>query len=278
MANALNQILICDALSLMKNLKDESVDFIITSPPYGKLRKYKGFTFDFESIARESYRVLKQDSIMVWVVADETIKGSETLDSFKQALFFKEQVGFKLHDTMIYEKNSSSPNIHHRRYMHTFEYMFVLLKGNKPKAFNPITRPTKNAGKKRGGRSKTQRNGEKKNYGSATHYANECIMGNVWKMNTGVASGDDRLAFNHPAPFPQLLAERHILTWTNQGDIVLDYLAGSGTTLAMAKKHNRNFIGCDISEAYVENALERLGRVIPETAKVVAPEFRKSLF
>lgn len=274
----LNQVYACDALSLMKELEDESVDFIITSPPYGKLRKYKGFVFDFESIARESYRVLKQDSVMVWVVADETIKGSETLNSFKQALFFKEQVGFKIHDTMIYEKNSSSPNIHHRRYMHTFEYMFVLLKGNKPKAFNPIMRPTKNAGKKRGGRSKTQRNGEKKHYGSATHYAAECIMGNVWKMNTGVASGDDRISFKHPAPFPQLLAERHILTWTNPEEIVLDYLAGSGTSLAMAKKHNRQFIGCDISEEYIANARERISRVVPAGVSPDAKPASSSLF
>ena len=93
-----------DCLELMKNIPDGSVDLTVTSPPYDNLRTYNGFSWDFEETAKELYRITKSGGIVVWIVGDSyDKKGSETLTSFKQALFFKD-LGFNVHDTMIYQK------------------------------------------------------------------------------------------------------------------------------------------------------------------------------
>ena len=100
----LNTIFNEDCLNTMRAMPDGVIDLVITSPPYDDLRNYKGYSFDFESIAKELFRVVKEGGVVVWVVGDATVDGSETGTSFRQALFFKE-VGFNLHDTMIYMKN-----------------------------------------------------------------------------------------------------------------------------------------------------------------------------
>ena len=92
----------------MARMPDGFIDLTVTSPPYDNLRAYSGYSFDFEAVAKELYRVTKQGGVVIWVVGDATIKGSETGTSFRQALFFKE-IGFNLHDTMIYAKNSYVP-------------------------------------------------------------------------------------------------------------------------------------------------------------------------
>jgi site-specific DNA-methyltransferase (adenine-specific) len=169
----------------------------------------------------------------VWVVGDATIKGSETGTSFKQALYFKE-VGFNLHDTMIYEK-STSPFPMHTRYNQLFEYMFVFTKSQQP-TFNPIKTATKTGGQKRvkdGGYR--QKDGTIKPAGSETRKMTKTI-GNIWRYSVG-GKGN-----GHPATFPEQLAHDHIISWSNEGDIILDPFAGSGTTGKMAKLLNRNFI------------------------------------
>jgi site-specific DNA-methyltransferase (adenine-specific) len=264
-----------DCLAVMKTLEDNSIDLTVTSPPYDNLRTYKGYTFDFEGIAKELYRVTKEGGIVVWVVGDATIKGSETGTSFKQALYFKE-IGFNLHDTMIYQKNSYPfPPVN--RYYQQFEYMFVLSKG-KPKTYN-IQRQ-ENIWKQKNKHSSTQRNSD----GTTSNLKYETgkdtrKMDNVWKIDTGYMRGTkDKIAFKHPATFPDLLSERHILSWSNEGDIVLDPMCGSGTTLKMAKKNNRNFIGIDCSEEYCKIAQARIGDIeieqlgtVSETVKSKKP-------
>jgi DNA modification methylase len=249
------EILHGDCLELMKDIPDKSIDMILTSPPYDNLRDYNGYTFDFEGIAKELFRVTKQGGVVVWVVGDATIKGSETGTSFKQALYFKE-IGFNLHDTMIYQKNSYPfPPVN--RYYQQFEYMFVLSKG-KPKTYN-IQRQ-ENIWKQKEKHSSTQRNSD----GTTSNLKYETgldtrKMDNVWKIDTGYMRGSkDKITFEHPATFPDLLAERHILSWSNEGDTVLDPMAGSGTTLKMAQKNNRNYIGIEISQEYIDIINARL--------------------
>lgn len=244
----INQIFTGECLQVMKNFPEKTIDLTVTSPPYDNLRTYNGYTFNFEGIASELYRITKDGGVVVWVVGDATINGSETGTSFKQALYFKE-IGFNLHDTMIWEKNTFSspfPN----RYHQVFEYMFVLSKG-KPK-FNPIEdRKNRCVGEKR---IITIREAD----GSLHRRSSKIIKEygkrfNVWKMATAKNE--------HPAPFPEKLAEDHILSWSNEGDIILDPMAGSGTTLKMAKKNNRNYIGIEISKEYVEIINKRLADI-----------------
>jgi site-specific DNA-methyltransferase (adenine-specific) len=249
----LNKILQGDCLEAMKGFVPESIDLVITSPPYDNLRDYKGYSFDFEGIAKELYRVIKRGGVIVWVVGDATIDGSETGTSFKQALFFK-QIGFNLHDTMIWHK--SSPPLTHKRYEQHFEYMFVFSKGP-PKTFNPI----KSAKLWKDNRThKVVRREKDGSYDVGfIGQQEDKIIGNVWHMNTGGGHATkDKVAFGHPAIFPEELASNHILSWSNEDDIVLDPMNGSGTTTKMAKFLGRNYIGIEISPEYCKIAEDRL--------------------
>ena len=235
----------------MKGMTENSIDLTVTSPPYDNLRTYNGFTFDFEGITRELYRITKVGGVVVWVVGDATIKGSETGTSFKQALYFKE-IGFNLHDTMIYQK--STPPLTHNRYEQNFEYMFVFSKG-KPNTFNGIKVPRKYKDNRKD-KAFGKNNDDSIDRGYSTQ--NKSVLKtNVWNIFAGGGSSD-KIASEHPAIFPEKLAEDHILSWSNEGDTVLDPMAGSGTTLKMAKKNNRNYIGIEISKEYIDIINKRL--------------------
>lgn len=248
----MNKVIQGDCLEVMKTLEDNSVDMVLTSPPYDNLRDYKGYTFNFEGIASEIFRVLKDGGVCVWVVGDATIKGSETGTSFRQALYFKD-IGFNLHDTMIYQKNSY-PFPPSNKYFGVFEYMFIFSKGS-PKTSNLIRVPTVGiCGKK----NTRQKDGSLKVMGYETGKKNR-IKENIWKYEVGFNKSTlDKISFNHPATFPEKLAEDHILSWSNEGDIILDPMAGSGTTLKMAKKNNRKYIGIEISSEYIDIINKRI--------------------
>lgn len=259
MQEFLNRVIHGDCSEIMAYMPNESVDLTVTSPPYDNLRTYKGFIFPFEDIAKGLYRVTKQGGVVVWVVGDShDKKGSETLTSFKQALFFKE-IGFNIHDTMIYRKNSY-PFPPSNRYYQQFEYMFVLSKG-KPKTTNLLRQETK--WKKNTKEVSTTRNAD----GSTSEMKYEKgkdtrILDNVWDLNTGyMRTTKDKFAYEHPAMFPEKLAEDHILTWSNPGDIIFDPMCGAGTTLKMAYANKRCFIGIDYSTEYVELSQKRLEQV-----------------
>jgi site-specific DNA-methyltransferase (adenine-specific) len=241
---------------ILGSLDSNSIDLTVTSPPYDNLRNYKGFTFDFESIAKELYRVTKNGGVVVWIVGDATINGSETGTSFKQALYFKE-IGFNLHDTMIWKKpNFANPSSN--RYHQTFEYMFVLSKG-KPNTFNSI-KDRKNiyAGNlgSVGVNTSTQIDGSKK-IRERKVISEFGQRHNVWEINT---SGQENMGktIAHPATFPEKLVHDHIISWSNEGDIVLDCFLGSGTTGKVAKQLNRHFIGIEISPEYLEISKQRI--------------------
>ncbi len=236
----------------MQNMSNNYIDFVITSPPYDNLRNYNGYHFEFENIAKELFRVLKVGGIVVWVVADATIDGSETGTSFKQALFFKE-IGFKLHDTMIYYKKNPIPRAGNRYYQH-FEYMFAFSKGS-PKTFNPITEPTKRRGFGTAGNRKRDGNRNYKRYKRKT----EKRVGNVFFYSVGGGnSTKDKIAYKHPAIFPEKLVADQINTWTNENDLIYDPFMGSGTTAKIAHLLKRRWIGSEISKEYVEISEERL--------------------
>ena len=242
--------------TVMATLKEESVDLTVTSPPYDNIRDYKGYCFeedDFKEIVKQLYRITKKGGVVVWVVGDATMKGSETGTSFRQALGFMEG-GFKLHDTMIYEKNTSSFPAQRKgkRYTQIFEYMFVFCKG-KIKTGNLICdKANKWAGHTNWGKN-TQRgkNGELKKTKDIKPVPDFSPRNNIWKYNVGKGfNSSDNESHKHPAIFPEKLAEDHILSWSNEGDVVLDPFMGSGTTCKMAKKNGRKYIGIDTSEEY----------------------------
>jgi DNA modification methylase len=259
----LNRIICGDNVDIMQQMDADSVDLTITSPPYDNLRTYNGYSFDFENVARELYRVTKPGGAVVWVVADATVNGSETLTSFKQAIFFRE-IGFNVHDTMIYAKTNpfGSSGKGQLRYRQAFEYMFVFSKG-KIATFNPQKEPCVKAGKveKSSTRKAAQADGlsfDAKREIEVT-INQEKVLRNIWEYHTGyMHSAKDKIAFEHPAIFPEKLVNDHIISWSNPSDIVFDPFGGSGTTAKMAKLTGRQYISVDISEEYCELARKRL--------------------
>ncbi len=245
-----------DCLQVMKSFEDGSVDLVVTSPPYDNLRNYNGYSFDFEGVVKELFRVVKKGGVIVWVIGDATINGSETGTSFRQALYFRE-VGFNLHDTMIFQKKNPIPQIYRRRYNNEFEYMFVFSKGA-VKTHNPIMVASLHAGLELNGTTyKNYSKNMQKRGKMAKPVKNQKIKGNIWTYVVGKKK-EDQEAKEHPAPFPCQLAEDHILSWSKKEDLVLDPMCGSGTTCKVAKKLGRNYIGIDISKEYCEIAKKRL--------------------
>lgn len=235
-----------DCLQTMERMDSGILDLVLTSPPYDNLRTYNGYSFDFEAIAKQLFRVLNKDGILVWVVGDATIKGSESGSSFRQALFFQ-QLGFKLHDTMIYEKNSPAypAQAKGNRYTQIFEYMFVFAKGEVLKQLI-CDKPNKWAGHK-------DFSGKLKN-----PVPDFSPRNNIWRYVT---------SFNgvkHPAPFPEQLAIDHIVSWSKPNALVYDPFMGSGTTAVAAIKTGRQWIGSEVSDEYAQIANQRIAQLEQE--------------
>lgn len=248
-----------DCLDVMKDMSDKTVDLTVTSPPYDNLRSYNGNNDKWnvsvwKSVIIDLFRITKDGGVVVWIVADATIKGSETGTSFRQALHFID-VGFNLHDTMIWNKQNCSSIGSMNRYENTFEYMFVFSKG-KPKTANIIKdKPNKRAGEIQNG-SIRQKDGVVK---KTSNYGKKVIekfgrRANVWDIFPA-KSKKERL---HPAPFSERLANDHIISWSNPCEVVFDPFMGSGTTGKMALLNSRNFIGIELDKKYFEIAKERM--------------------
>ena len=253
------KLILGDCLDKMKEMDDGCIDLTVTSCPYDNLRTYDGiidtWNFDkFKDIAKELYRVTAEGGVVVWVIGDSTVKGSETGTSFRQALYFME-LGFNLHDTMIWNKGSFAfPS--KGRYHQVFEYMFIFSKGT-PKTFNPIKdRENKYVGTR--GASGRKTNGER-NTGKSEVREKWGQRFNIWNYPIGGGhSASDKIAFEHPAIFPEKLAEDHILSWSNEGDVVFDPFMGSGTTGKMAILNNRKFIGIELNDDYFNISKKRI--------------------
>jgi len=257
-----------DNVKILKQFPDNCIDLVVTSPPYDNLRTYnknidKIWNFNvFTNIAKELSRVLKNDGIIVWVVGDATINGSETGSSFRQALYFKDECGLNLHDTMIYAK-SGFHNPESNRYHQVFEYMFIFSKG-KPKTFNPIidrknkysgqTNWGKNTYRDKEGNFKTRRKKLIEEFGKRF---------NIWYYTIGGGFGQkDKIAYKHPATFPEQLAYDHIISWSNENDIVLDPFMGSGTVAKQCEILNRKWVGIEINEEYCDITKQRIKNLV----------------
>lgn len=257
----LNKINIGNNVSIMNKMPDNSIDLVITSPPYDDLRDYENkITWDFsvfKKVANQLYRIVKKGGIVVWIIGDKTKDGNKSLTSFKQALYLQ-KIGFYMYDVIIYEKAGSGPP-HSKRYFNTFEYMFILSKG-KPKTVNLLTDKKNNCAgmttysdiTRREKDGTLTKKGKKviKEYGVRT---------NIWRYNNGKGfATKDSIAYKHPAIFPEKLVDDHILSWSNPGDIVLDPFGGSGTTAKESIKLGRNWIYIEKVKDYAEIAEERI--------------------
>ncbi len=250
----LNRFIAADAVSYMgRYIPSGFVDLTITSPPYDNLRHYKGYSFSAKRMLGALYRVTKPGGVVVWIVGDK-MNGGRSLTSFEHAFIAREQ-GFRMHDVMIYQKRNT-PFMRSNAYTNCYEFMLVLSKGS-PKTFNPIQVPTKRHGPEMVVHNKGP---DAINRKTLVELKKMKTKTNIWDYAVGLGgSTRDRIAFKHPAIFPEKLAEDHILSWSNKGDLVFDPMCGSGTTCKMAQLHGRNWLGIDVSEDYIAIARERLG-------------------
>jgi len=261
----MNQVILSNCIDGMKSLEDEVIDLCVTSPPYDDLRSYNdssSWNFDtFKLVAEQLYRVTKTGGVVVWVVGDATIRGSETGSSFRQCLHFMD-LGFILHDTMIYEKNGSPFPARRdgNRYSQVFEYMFVLSKKTKPKTAHLLCdKPNRWAGYTHFGSGTIRKKDGTLVERNIKPIPEFSPRNNIWKYNTGKNySTKDAVAFEHPAIFPEDLARDHILTWSNESDLVLDPFMGSGTTAVCCIETNRNYIGYEVDETYYDVCNRRI--------------------
>ena len=233
-------------------MQPESVDLVVTSPPYDDLRTYGGHSWDFYGVAWLLKRVLKPGGVIVWVVNDQTKDGSETGTSMEQALHFR-RIGMRLHDTMVYE--TAKPPMNDKRYQAAWEYMFVFTKGA-PRCWNPIKERSKYAGTKTGATYREADGGLKPRHGGR-EIGEMKVRENIWRYRSGAGADETT---GHPAAFPLALAKDHIQSWTNPGDVVLDPFAGSGTTLKAAKELACRFVGIEINPEYVEICHRRIAQ------------------
>lgn len=249
-----------DCLEVMATMDDKSIDLTVTSPPYDNLRSYNGNNdlwgeHVWKAVLAELYRITKDGGVVVWVVGDKTRNGSETGTSFKQALHAID-CGFNLHDTMIYHKNNPTP-MSGNRYQQSFEYMFIFSKG-KPECFNPLVVPKKYMENRKAKQYNKGVDGQQvvREYKAVKL---DRVIRNIWSYSVGLNHTTAyREAFAHPAIFPEQLAHDHIVSWSNEGDVVFDPFMGSGTTGAMAKLNNRKFIGIELDEDYFGIAQGRI--------------------
>lgn len=259
----LNKIYNEDNIITCSRIDDNSINMILCSPPYDMLRSYQNYksdTCDFERLIPELYRILKPGGVVVWVVGDATVSGSETGTSFKQALYFME-CGFFLHDTMIYQKNSSSfpAKPDSKRYTQIFEYMFVFSKGKIRNDIKLICdKPNKWAGHTNWGKLSHYSKDEKvERDGKIKPVPDFSLRNNIWTYTTSC----EKDKTGHPAIFPEQLAIDHILSWSNEDDVVYDPFMGSGTTAKACILTNRKYIGSEISPDYYKIILERINNV-----------------
>lgn len=252
-----NNIYHGNCVDLMQEMTEESVDLTVTSPPYDDLRDYQGYHFDVEGIAKGLFRVTKVGGIVVWVVGDRVKNGDRTLTSFKQAILFQ-NTGFNVHDVMIYKKKNT-PFMRSNAYTNCYEFMFVFSKG-RVNTFNRLTTKTVRQGVEGLPFNKGADGVNRKVF---KELKSEKTRVNIWEYAVGLGgTTSDREAFKHTAVFPEKLAQDHILSWTNPGDLVLDPMCGSGTTCKMALLNSRKYIGFDIAEEYVELSKERIEKYL----------------
>ena len=238
-------------LDTIARMEDNSIDLVVTSPPYDGLRKYNGFCFDFEALAKGLYRVMKNGGVVVWIVNDATVDGSETGTSFRQALYFMD-CGFNLHDTMIWAKDGGGAVGSNLAYTQNFEYMFVFSKG-RPKTTNLIYDKKCLTYTGKSETTKECRGHSDRGVAKLTRLQFS-KRNNWWLLVPGKEEGSEF----HPAVFPEKLVRDHIISWSNEGDIVYDPFSGSGTTAKVAYMNNRHYIGSEISKEYYEKANKRI--------------------
>ena len=252
-----NKIICEDNITYLKTLPDECIDFVITSPPYDALRDYNGYKLDLHGLGVELLRVLKDGGICVMVIQDSTRDFAKSLTSFRTIVDWCDNIGFRLFECNIYNRQGTEGAWWKKRFRVDHEYMPIFLKGKRPQYFDKenIKIPSKHGGKVMTGANIRTKNGQT---GSRKVKINPTKCPGTVMSFGNTCGGESKLKSKHPAVFPNMLAYDMIECFCPKDCIVIDPFNGSGTTTLAAKCLGRNYIGIDVSEEYNQIARERL--------------------
>ena len=268
-----NKIICEDNITYLKTLPDECIDFVITSPPYDALRDYNGYKLDLHGLGVELLRVLKDGGICVMVIQDSTRDFAKSLTSFRTIVDWCDNIGFRLFECNIYNRQGTEGAWWKKRFRVDHEYMPIFLKGKRPQYFDKenIKIPSKHGGKIMTGANIRTKNGQT---GSRKVKINPTKCPGTVMTFGNTCGGESKLKSKHPAVFPNMLAYDMIECFCPEDGTVLDPFNGSGTTTLAAKCLGRNYIGIDVSEEYNKIARERLETEIiyRKTVKEVSQE------
>ncbi len=259
----INSIICGDCVDVMKKMPSNSIDLVVTSPPYDSVRKYNGFSYDLHKTGEELFRILKDGGIIAMVIQDQTKNFGKSLTSFRTVVDWVDNIGFKLFETVIYRKHGTEGAWWTHRFRVDHEYMPIFIKGERPAFFNkePLKIPSIHGGKVMTGSGNRRTDGKTTKTITRPINAMKC-RGTIWDyLNAG---DKNPLKRKHPAVFPDKIPHDFIQCFCPPGGIVLDPFVGSGSTAVSAKQLNRNYIGIDISKEYCQLAEERL-RVTPDS-------------
>ena len=252
-----NKIICEDNITYLKTLPDECIDFVITSPPYDELRDYNGYKLDLHGLGIELLRVLKDGAICVMVIQDSTKDFAKSLTSFRTIVDWCDNIGFRLFECNIYNRQGTEGAWWKKRFRVDHEYMPIFLKGKRPQYFDKenIKIPSKHGGKVMTGANIRTKNGQT---GSRKVKINPTKCPGTVMSFGNTCGGESKLKSKHPAVFPNMLAYDMIECFCPKDGIVIDPFNGSGTTTLAAKCLGRKYIGIDVSEEYNQIARERL--------------------
>jgi site-specific DNA-methyltransferase (adenine-specific) len=252
-----NTIQCMDCVEGMRKLPDNSIDLIVTSPPYDGIRTYNGFSYDLHATGKEIYRILKDGGIAAMVIQDQTKNFGKSLTSFRTTIDWCDNIGFKLFECVIYRKYGPEEAWWKSRFRVDHEYIPLFLKGERPHYFNkePLKIPCKHAGKVMTGSGSRRTDGKTNPTVTRTINSTKC-RGTIWDY---LMAGDkDPIKRKHPAPFPDKIPIDIIQCFCPPEGTVVDPFMGCGSTAVAAKKFKRNFIGFEISKEYCNLAYARL--------------------
>ena len=253
-----NTVINGDCLVELDNIPDNSVDLVVFSPPYDNIRDYKNnWSFDFESLGNKLFRVVKDGGVAVVVIGDGTKNFSKSLTSFRLAVNWCDAIGWKLFETCIYKRDGNPGAWWKTRFRVDHEFVFIFFKGLRPKYFNKdhMMVPSKHAGKIYSGTDRLSNGDFKKIEPKSVNPLKD--IGTIWSYATS-NSERNKVKLLHPATFPDKLSSDIILAFSQDGDLILDPMCGSGTSCVMAKKNNRRYIGIEIAKEYCKIAKQLL--------------------
>jgi hypothetical protein len=253
-----NAILLGDALEILSRIPAGSIPLTLFSPPYDGIRDYgKNWSLDYKTLGRLLFGATCDGGVCAVVIGDGTKDFAKSLTTFRWAVDWVDNTGWRLFECCIYSRHGNPGAWWTQRFRVDHEYILIFFKGDRLRCFDKtaLMIPSKHAGKVYSGTDRLTNGGFKKIEPKAVNDL-KC-RGTIWGYATSNSEGN-RTKLEHPATFPDRLADDLIHCFSKPGDLVFDPMCGSGTTCVMAAKAKRDYLGIEINPEYHSIAMKRI--------------------